>query len=105
MEITNKEIMKRNLYNKLDSLVKNIKTRSKLDLEQKEKERIIKMITLVIITFQFDNLYSETLDKSGIVCILKMFGIDEFKAEKIKSKLNKGINICLLSLLIFKNLK
>ena len=103
--LNNENIAKRDIYNKLESLVKIIKEKLKTTLEQKDKEKILKYITFIIISFQVDNIYTSTVHKSGIISVLKIFGFSEEKAEKIKSLCNNGVSIALLTLLIFKNLK
>jgi len=107
MDITqnNYEIMKRNLYNKVEHLVKIIKAKTKTALEHNEKEKILRIISFIIISLQVDNLYSSVIPKSGIVSILKIFGLDEKKAEKIKGLCNNGVSVALLSILILKNLR
>lgn len=98
-------IAKRDFYNKLESLVKIVKEKLKTTLEQKDKEKIMKYITFIIISFQVDNIYSSAVKKSGLISVLKIFGFSEERAEKIKKLCNNGVSVALLALLIFKNLK
>jgi len=100
-----KEILKREIYNKMENLVKIIKIKMQSSLDDKEKDKILKYITLIIISFQVDNIYQKTTNASGLLSILKLFGFEEEKAEKIKKVFNGGANVALLSILIFKHLK
>jgi len=104
-EFSKDEVMKRNIYNKLENLAKLIKEKMQSSLGQDEKEKILKYITLIIISFQVDNIYKKTTETSGILSILKLFGFEEEKAIKIKALCNGGANVALLAILIFKNLK
>lgn len=104
-ELSRDEIMKRNVYNKLENLAKLIKEKMQSSLGPDEKEKMLKYITLVIISFQVDNIYKKTTETSGILSILKLFGFEEEKAIKIKSLCSGSANIALLAILIFKNLK
>lgn len=89
---------------KIEKLVKLIKSKIKTTLESNDKQKILKYIALIIISFQVDNIYTHTINKSGIVSILKIFGFNEDKAEKIKSLCNNGVSLAVLTLLVYKNL-
>jgi len=97
-------IAKRDIYNKMENLVKIIKEKLKTTLGPEEKQKILKYITIIIISFQLDNLYSSTIHHSGLTSILKIFGFSEDKAEKLKGLCNNGVSVALLAILIFKNL-
>ncbi len=99
------DVTKRNLYNKLENLIKNIKLKLNPALEQVEKEQIIKYITLVLLIIKMDNVYKQTTNKSGLISILKILGIEDQVAEKIKNIFNNGADITFVSLLIYKNIK
>jgi len=99
------DVTKRNLYNKLENLIKNIKLKLNPTLEQAEKEQIIKYITLVLLIIKMDNVYKQSTNKSGLISILKIFGIEDKVAEKIKNIFNNGADITFVSLLIYKNIK
>lgn len=104
-EVATKEVFKRDVYNKMENLAKIIKSKLQTSLGPEEKQKLLKYITIIIISFQVDQLYTKTVNKSGIISVLKIFGFDESKAEKIKSLCNNGVSVALLALLIFKNLK
>lgn len=97
-----KEIFKRNLFNKFEYAIKQIKLNINKDNTPEEKKRLQKKIALVIFFFQMDALYEKLTDVSGMVALLNLFGISETNAEKLKKIGYGGCNVATLSILIYK---
>jgi len=99
------DVIKRDLYNKFDDFVSDIKKKINNDLTEEKKKKLIKQITCLILLFQMDNVYKGITDVSGIESILSLFGISEKNAISIRKMGSKSINIASLALLIFTYLK
>jgi len=99
------DVIKRDLYNKFDDFVSDIKKKINNDLTDEKKKKLIKQITCLILLFQMDNVYKGITDVSGIESILSLFGISEKNAISIRKMGSKSINIASLALLIFTYLK
>ena len=104
-ETSVKEIFKRDAYNKIESLVKKIRKKINGDMTPEERKNLLKKIAMVIMLFQVDMLYQKTTNTSGIVAILKIFGLTDSQSEKIKSLCLSGANVATLAMMIFKFLK
>jgi len=99
------DILKRDLCNKFEDYVSNIKKKINTDLTEEDKKTIIKQITCLILLFQMDNLYKDITNFSGIESILSLFGFSDKNANNIRKLCSKSINITSLALLIFRYLK
>jgi len=99
------DLIKRDLFNKFESIIQRIKEKIRNDLTEEDKKDIIKKIALVIVLFQVDSLYKNITDVSGIVAILNSFGLSEKNSEIIRNLGLNGMNIATLAIMIFKFLK
>ncbi len=99
------DVFKRNLFNKMENLARTIKSKMQTSLGPEQKKHILSLITLMIISFEVDSLYTKTTNKSGIIELLKILGIGDKRADKIKSVYGGGVSIAILSLIIYNNLK
>lgn len=102
MEYTTKDILKRNAFNKVEKLINYFK--SKGNITEEEKQKIIKAIVIVIIICLMDNLYNNVTETSGIESLIKLFGISDEKAKKIRNIGINSANITTLSIIIYKYL-
>jgi hypothetical protein len=99
------DIIKRDLYNKFNEFITDIKKKINNDLTEEEKKKILKQITCLILLFQMDNLYKGVTNVSAIEAILQLFGLSEKNANNIRKLGSKSINITSLALFIFTYLK
>jgi hypothetical protein len=99
------DIIKRDLYNKFEDYISNIKKKINNDLTDEDKKTIIKQITYIILLFQMDSLYKDVTSVSAIETILILFGLSDKNANNIRKMFSKGINITSLALLIFRYLR
>ena len=99
------DIIKRDLYNKFNYLIIDIKNKVKNNLTEEEKKKILKQISCLILLFQMDNLYKDVTSISAIESILQLFGLSEKNANLIRKLGSKSINITSLALFILTYLK
>lgn len=99
------DIIKRDLYNKFNYLIIDIKNKVKNNLTEEEKKKILKQISCLILLFQMDNLYKNITSISAIESILQLFGLSEKNAYLIRKLGSKSINITSLALFILTYLK
>ena len=102
---TTTDLLKRISFNRIDSVVKNIREKLQKDMTEEDKKKIIKKIALVIMIFQLDSLYQKITDTSGIISVLQVFGFGEEKAEKIRNLGVGSMNVATLAMMIFKFLR
>ena len=103
--MSDKEILKRELFNKFENTIKKIKSKISNNLTEEEKNKLLKKIVLVIVLFQVDSLYKKLSDVSGLSSIFQLFGLNEKNGNKLRNIGEGSSNILTLALLIFKYLK
>jgi hypothetical protein len=99
------DLIKRDLYNKFEDIIRKIKKKINNDLTDEEKKKLLKKIACIIMLFQMDTLYKNITNVSGIESILNIFGISDKNANIIRKMGSNSINIASLALLIFTYLK
>lgn len=104
MNYSKSDVTKRNLYNKMENIVKNIKLKINANNSDEDKKKLLKKIALIVIAFQVDSIYEKVTDVSGLACLLEMFGIPESYAEKIKNLGYGSVSALTVSMVILRYL-
>lgn len=102
MNYSNMDVAKRNLYNKLENMVRTVKLSINVKNTPEERKKLIKKIGLIIAAFQIDLLYSQLTDVSGIASLLSIFGLPTSFATKIKNLGYSSVSIATLAVMIYK---
>jgi len=99
------DILKRDCFNKLDTIAKIIKNKLDNKLTVDNKKKVVKKLGIIILISNTDNLYLQLTGKSGLESIFEILGFENDFAKKLKNiGIGGGTFLTLLSL-IYKYLK